>query len=303
MESKISDRLIGVEIECVIPIVGRGENEDVQSLLASVLSNHGISAISRSYTQRSVPTGCKMAIETDMSLRDEPKYAGLRWSKVEAKTMPMTWTEIEETLPRALEIIRYCGARVNYSCGLHVHHHVPEIQRSPEVVKSLWHLWWRYHKVIYALTAPSRMSNTYCLPPQQADAALFSNCRAYPHLCEIVGRMNRYNGLNLNNLANRERQTVEWRLHAGSTDSQKIKAWILATQRWVEHAVARSCHYKTEPMPNTQAGLNSLLVTTGLKPNSRIYKVDKPLREVGRYLLRRWKHFNLPQNLKQAAAA
>jgi hypothetical protein len=303
MQSAITNRLIGIEIECVLPIIGSGENQDVQALLASVLSSQGIPSISRSYTHRSIPTGCKMAIEHDVSLRDESKYAGLRWSKIEAKTMPMTWTEIEETLPRALEIIRYCGARVNYSCGLHVHHHLPEVERNPEVVKSLWHLWWRYHKVIYALTAPSRLSNTYCFPPQQTDASLFSNCRSYGRLCEIAGRMNRYNGLNLTNLTIRERQTVEWRLHSGSVDWAKIKAWVLATQRWVEHAVARSCHYKPEPMANTQAGLNSLLVTTGLKPNSRIYKVDKPLREVGRYLLRRWKHFNLPQNLKQAAAA
>jgi len=49
-------------------------------------------------------------------------------------------------------------------------------------------------------------------------------------------------------------------------------------------------------MANTRAGLNALLVTTGLKPNSRIYcKVDKELRMVGRYLLRRWRHFRAQQ--------
>lgn|GEM_PF-4870145 len=57
--------------------------------------------------------------------------------------------------------------------------------------------------------------------------------------------------------------TIEWRLHSGTVNWTKIKNWILATQRWVEHAVTRSCHYRPEPMSNTQAGLNSLLVTTG----------------------------------------
>ncbi len=57
-------------------------------------------------------------------------------------------------------------------------------------------------------------------------------------------------------------------------------------------------------MPNTQAGLNALLVTTGLKGNSRIYrKVDKELRDVGKFLLKRWKHFNLPGERKGEAAA
>jgi len=305
MESAInSTRKIGIEIECVVPIIGSGDNSDVQNLLASVLTNHGIPSVARSYTHRDVPSGCKMAIEHDVSLRDESKYAGLRWSKIEAKTMPMTWGEIEETLPQALEIIRYCGARVNYSCGLHVHHHLPEVMEQPQVVRSLQHLWWRFHKVMYGLVPPSRISNTYCHPPQRADATQYDSCRTYGKLSELVNRVSRYNGLNLVNLANRDRLTVEWRLHAGTTDWGKIRAWVLATQRWVEHAVARSCHYKPDPMPNTQAGLNNLLVTTGLKPNSRIYnKVDKDLRQVGRFLLKRWQHFNSPPQMKGKSVA
>ena len=79
---------------------------------------------------------------------------------------------------------------------------------------------------------------------------------------------------------------------------------MLATQRWTEHAVKRSCHYKPEPITNTQAGLKALLVTTGLKGNSRIYrKVEKELRQVGKFLLKRWKAFNLPRELKGKIAA
>ena len=116
--------------------------------------------------------------------------------------------------------------------------------------------------------------------------------------------MDRYHGLNLTNLAKQDRMTVEWRLHGGTTEWEKVKAWVLATQRWTEHAVKRSCHLKPEPVPNSQQGLNALLTTTGLKPNSRIYnKVDKELRQVGRLLLKRWKHFNLPQEIKPKAVA
>ncbi|MFQ5501993.1 MAG: amidoligase family protein, partial [Phycisphaerae bacterium] len=141
MESKITNRLIGIEIECVLPIIGAGENSDVQRLLAEVLTHQGIRSVARGYTQRPVPSGCRLAIEHDTSLQDESKYSGLRWSKIEAKTMPMTWTQVAEVLPQALEIIRYCGARVNHSCGLHVHHHLPEAMERPQVVRSLQHLW------------------------------------------------------------------------------------------------------------------------------------------------------------------
>ena len=304
MQSRITNRKIGIEIECVVPIIGTGENSDVQRLLAQVLTNHGIRSVARSYTQQAVSSSCKLAIEYDTSLVSESKFAGLKWSKIECKTMPMTWAEIEETLPRTLEIIQYCGARVNHSCGLHVHHHLPEVIDKPQVVRSLQHLWWRFHKVMYGVVAPSRMANTYCHAPQRADATQFDDCQSYARLSGVLRQVGRFNGLNLTNLSNRERMTVEWRIHGGTVEWTKIKSWVLATQRWTEHAVQRACHYKPDPMPNTQAGLNALLVTTGLKGNSRIYnKVDKELRQVGKYLLRRWKHFNLPRDSKSKTVA
>ena len=133
---------------------------------------------------------------------------------------------------------------------------------------------------------------------------MFDHCTMYASLCGKLRGMERFHGLNLINLANRERMTVEWRIHGGTTDWSKIRPWVLATQRWVEHSVKRSCHFKLDPVSNTQAGLNALLVTTGLKSNSRIYrKVAKDLRQVGKYLLKRWKHFNFPRDLKAANAA
>ncbi len=133
---------------------------------------------------------------------------------------------------------------------------------------------------------------------------MFDSTGSYEALCCKLNRVDRYAGLNVANLNYDHRMTVEWRIHGGTTDWEKIKAWVLATQRWTEHAIARSCHYKPQPIPNTLAGLNALLVTTGLKSNSRIYnKVQKELREVGRFLVRRWKHFNLPQDYKSKAAA
>jgi hypothetical protein len=298
------DRQIGIEIEVVVPIIGVGENRDVQRLIAEVLTNHGIQSFSRGYTHQPVPAGSKFAIEHDVSLRDESRYAGLRWSKIEAKTAPMTWDEIEQVLPPALDIIRYVGSRANYSCGLHVHHHLPEAEQRPEVVRNLQHLWWRFHPIMYALVAPSRKSNQYCRPPQIEDAKRFDRVYSYASLCRELQHVDRYHGLNFANLANRDRMTVEWRIYGGTTEWEKIKAWVLATQRWTEHAVKRSCHFKAETIANTQQGLNSLLMTTGLKPNSRIYrKVDKELRQVGRFLLKRWKHFNLPRDFKKKAVA
>ena len=304
MESEITNRRLGIEIEVVVPIIGRGDNRDVQNLLAEVLNHQSIPSVSRSYSHQPIPHGCKLVVEHDESLQDESRYHGLRWSKIEVKTAPMEWSEIERVLPPALEIIRYFGARVNHSCGLHVHHHVPEIVDRPLIARNLQHLWWRFHPVMYGCVARSRKSHSYCHPPEQADAKQYDDCRFYERLLHILGRIGRYNGLNLKNLADRDRLTVEWRIHAGTVDFDKIKAWVLATQRWTEHAVARNCHYRPEPISNTREGLNALLVTTGLKGNSRIYhKVQKELRQVGRFLMRRWKHFNQREEYKAQPVA
>ncbi len=287
------NRLEGVELEVTLPIVGTGSSSDVQLLLAQILSNHGFPSCARSYSRAPIPQGYNLSVEYDSSVQGERRYAGISWSQIEIKTRPMTFPKLANLLPPALEIIRYLGARVTPSCGFHVHHHLPDVVERPLIVRNLMHLWWRYQRVIYGLVAPSRVNNAYCRPPTQAEATHLDNCRTYQQLRQKLASCERQSGLNLTNLADSSRRTVEWRIHGGTLDWQKISAWVLATQRWVEHSIQRSCQYRPEPLPNTQASLNSLLVTTGLKPNSRIYpQVDKELRQVGRFLLKRWKHFN-----------
>ena len=294
-------RRIGVEVECILPIIGVGENVDVQRLLADVLTRQGLPAVCRGYSHHPLPPGTLLAVEHDSSLRDEERFSGIRWAKVELKTAPLQWAELERVMPPALEIVNYLGARVNVSCGLHVHHHLPEVVESPQVVRNLQHVWWRVHQIVFGLVAPSRRNNQYCRRPTPDEAVLFDSVRSYERLCAKLRRLDRYAALNFTNLLSPERQTVEFRVHQGTVDWQKLRAWVLFTQRLVEHAVARSCQLTPEPLKNSRAGLNAMLITVGLKPNSRIYgTVNKDLRQVGRYLLKRWRHFNQPQDTKKA---
>ena len=292
----ITERRLGCELEVAVPIIGRGDTRDVQDLLARVLVSQGVPSYVRAYSQAPIPEGYDLSIEHDSSLRGEQRYPGLAWAQIEVKTRPMTFTDVQRILPPTLDVIRYMGARVTTSCGLHVHHDLPEVVSHPQVVRNLMHFWWRYHKVLYGLVAPSRATSSYCRPPQPHEAKIFDACRTYQQICQRLPRCDRHWGLNVTNLGAGGRRTIEWRLHHGTTDYwPKICNWILATQNWTQYSIARSCQYRPQPIPNSQAGLNSLLISTGLKPNSRIYpKVDKELRAVGRYLLRRWKHFNQP---------
>jgi hypothetical protein len=305
VESVINvNRRIGIEIEFVAPIIGRGTNLDVQRLIAEVMTNNGIRACARGYTSEPLPRGYQLAVEHDTSLQDESRYRGLAWSRLEVKTAPMTWEEVER--PSA-QRWRLSGTWVHASTQVAG---CTFTTISPKLSIS--------HRSSATCNTCGGGSIPYCTawyPP--AEERITSAVRrvktmlrcsifvgSYSSLCDKLHRMDRYHGLNLVNLAKQERITVEWRIHGGTTEWSKIRPWVLATQRWVEHAVARSCHYKPEPIANTQAGLNALLVTTGLKSNSRIYrKVSKDLRQVGKYLLRRWKHFNVPRDMKAASAA
>jgi hypothetical protein len=305
MEAAINaTRKMGVEVECILPIIGVGENVDVQRLLADVLTRQGLPAVCRGYSHHPLPPGTSLAVEHDSSLRDEERFSGVRWAKVELKTAPLTWTELERVMPPALEIVNYLGARVNVSCGLHVHHNLPEAVEQPQVVRNLQHAWWRVHPVVFGLMAPSRRNNQYCRRPTEAEATQFDGVRTYERLCEKLRRLDRHVGLNFLNLLSPERLTVEFRVHQGTTDWAKLRAWVLFTQRLVEHAVARSCQFSPKPLENSRAGLNAMLISVGLKPNNRVNsKVDKDLRQVGKYLLKRWRHFNQPQDKKVKIAA
>ena len=63
VESQINlNRKIGIEIECIAPIIGTGNNRDVQDLLAQVFSNNGIPSCSRCSTQHPFSHGCRVAM-------------------------------------------------------------------------------------------------------------------------------------------------------------------------------------------------------------------------------------------------
>ena len=75
---------------------------------------------------------------------------------------------------------------------------------------------------MYGVVPSSRKSNHYCPPPHRDEATVFDTVSSYPALCGKLHHWNRYRGLNYQNLANPDRMTVEWRIHGGTTDWEKI---------------------------------------------------------------------------------
>lgn len=285
------NRRLGVEFEFAIPQIGSSDGSDVRRVLADILTSNGVTAISRSYSQRPVPPGCYVVIEYDSSVTGESRYSGIRWNSVELKTRILFGIEDWEAIvPKALAICRYLGGRVNSSTGMHVHIELSEVTSNPVVIRSLYNLIHRYENIIFSLVAPSRRRNHYALRLPDRPGML-RKCRTLPCFRRSLSALPRNSGMNWTHLWGRSPR-IEYRYHGGTLDVEKARHWTRFLLRLTDHACIRTCKASPAQLPSNRQSFNKMATTLGLKVNSRVYaKVSPELRETGRYLLKRWKHF------------
>ena len=285
-------RRIGAEFEMCVPLVGRGNGNDVQQTLADVLTANGIRAVARSYQHTPVPDGVDVAVEHDGTVRGESRYLGIAWHSVEVKTRILEGVDDwERIVPAMLGICSYMGARVNRSCGHHVHVDFPEAREKPTVIRSLYNVMHRFEPVIYSLVAPSRRSNGYAQPMPDR-TRLLHGCRSLRCFKRALAHWHRRCGLNLTHVFE-PAPRVEFRYHHGTLSAEKARHWMRLLNRLVEHSVTRSCQAAKEQVQPDRKGLDAFRYTVGLRSNAGIYsKVSPELRETSKFFLRRWQEFN-----------
>lgn len=289
-------RQMGCEMEMTMPLVGTGNGRDVQETLANVLSANGLRAIARGYSNDLLPPNIDIGVEHDASVGGENRYRGITWHSIEVKTRILQGvTDWEAIVPRMLDICRYMGARVNSSCGHHLHVAIPEVHHKLSTIRSLFNLIHRFEPILYGIVAPSRRHNGYAMPlPDQS--RMLHGCRALRTYRGRLAQWNRRHGLNLCHVLDSEPR-VELRHHHATLDAEKARHWMRLLNRIVEHAVTRNCAAASRQVENTRKGLEAFRYTVGLKSNPKIYaKISSELKETNRWLLRRWKHFNAPEN-------
>lgn len=287
-------RRLGCEFEMCVPRVGRGNGSDVQQTIAEVLTANGIRAVARHYQHTPVPNGQDVAVEYDSSVRGESRYRAVSWHSVEIKTRILNGVpDWESVVPRTLAICRYLGARVNRSCGHHLHVDFPEARERPSVIRSLYNVVHRFEPVLYGLVATSRRENGYARPMEDR-ARLLHGCRSWASYRRALAGWQRQSGLNLTHVVESEPR-VEFRYHGGTLDAEKARYWMRLINRLIEHSVTRSCQAARQQVANDRKGFEAMRYTIGLRSNAGIYaKVEPELRETSKYLLKRWKEFNLP---------
>ena len=153
--------------------------------------------------------------------------AGLTWAVKPDGTRGVTAEAVSpilgaETLSQcttAARALASAGATVNKQTGYHVHLGVEHYGLNG--IAQLVINWAAAHDTIGALVAPSRLNNGFCRPISLLDAERTAEQVRNGRVANING--GRYYSLNL---ASYDRHgTVEIRLHHGTLNGSKIKAW------------------------------------------------------------------------------
>lgn len=296
MASLNRSRRIGIEIEMAVPLIGGGQAHDLRVKMADILTANGLKAIARTYSHAPVPDGYDVVVEHDGSIRGETLYQGIEWVQTEVKTRILTGIEdFDRIVKKLCDICRYLGARTNTSTAVHLHIEFVEVKETPAIIRSFYNLTHRFQHPIFGLVAPSRRNNRYC-KPFASPPKLLHDCKRLPdfHTHLDLAGMDRYNAFNMTHLFG-SAPRIEFRHHHGSLDYEKLKHWRNLCLRLIDHSIQRNCKASPIQLPNDKASLLRMLVTLGLKPNTRVFsKVEPDLRATGRFLIRRWNRLNSP---------
>lgn len=159
-----------------------------------------------------------------------------------------------EDLKRACQALNVAGARVDKSCGLHIHHCINDY--SVEDAKSLFATYAKTEKVMDTFVSASRRGsdNRFCQPVANGVNGTYGNVQEFLNKLRTVKTIQQLNNffttryLKLNFQSYVKYGTVEFRQHQGTIDFTKMYNWILLTQQLVNNAKDRHVSYQYNPI-------------------------------------------------------
>jgi hypothetical protein len=193
-------RRFGIEIEHAN---SRGHHE-----LATALATAGLTVDHNATGNYHSHGYAGWQVKYDTTIRTHADYH----HKVELVSPPLTSGRDEEQVKTALAVVAPTG-RVNRSCGFHVHVEARDL--NDVQLRRLEASFARWQEVLMSYVSASRRRNRYCAP--------------------ISSRRDRYSALNLVPFATKG--TVEFRLHQGTLNANKILAFVKLCIYMVELAI------------------------------------------------------------------
>lgn len=196
-----------------------------QTVVASLRRN-GIEAAYESYNHE---TRRHWKIVTDQSVTSTNTGLG---KGLELVSPPLQGREGLAELKKVLTVLAATGAKVDRTCGIHVHHHAAGL--AVENFKTLYGIYYKFETWIDSMVAPSRRGNknVYC---KGISGYLMKEVQGASTLDDLKRILaDRY--IKLNFCSYFRHGTIEFRHHGGSVDAEKIANWVVFTQSMVERA-------------------------------------------------------------------
>lgn len=179
---------------------------------------------------------------------------------LELTSPALTWATVWE-LREVTAALQAWNFTANERCGLHVHHHCPNL--TDRELRRIWLQWAAYEAVIFECLPTHRRNNYYCQAllrePWTALKRRVTPVALFPGM---VRDMERYRTLNMLHWWRTAR--IEIRVHHGTLVAEDILQWVLFTQEFI-HAAKESVRYSTVeriarmPLAQQYAELLSLL--------------------------------------------
>lgn len=221
------DRTFGIEIEFFCPSM---------YAMQQALTEAGVNTRSEGYHHETRPY---WKLVSDASLR------GMRMDSCELVSPVLKGTEGLAEVKKAMKVLLANGAKVNTSCGLHVHWNVRDYTGAD--VKDLLTLYIKFEEVIDSLVAPSRRGdvNEYSYSLRRLGHEWVNRLGHDSETATSIaegftnGNRDRYTSTRYRkvNLASYFMyKTIEFRQHQGTVDWEKALNWIVFTQALVEKA-------------------------------------------------------------------
>lgn len=222
----INDVTFGIEIECFIP------SSLVRDGTIRVGGHHAGFAVA------AFPAGWKCERDGSVNSTDRA-FVGVEFVSPKLKGVE----GIRQIQAVAAKLAEW-GAHVDASCGFHVH--IGFARSDMKSLRKLVHLVASYEKALFATTGTkARENNGFCQPIHHRFKGLAlqsDNVAGLGYVAE-----NRYHSLNLSNLIQNKKPTVEFRAFAGTVDGELMIAHALTCLALVERAMTDNRIINWEP--------------------------------------------------------
>lgn len=142
-----------------------------------------------------------------------------------------------EELEKVCEALNEVGAKVDRRCGVHIHHDANDFRMNN--IKNVYRLYDKYINALDSIMPESRRknNNSYCKNNISLDVIeRIEDMEQMRHILadNSTRSMKRYAKVNFCSYL--AYGTIEFRQHSGTTDFEKIKNWVIITNKMMERA-------------------------------------------------------------------